>query len=165
MTGELYSSDDIPLVVLALLDAEEYARRIQLVFDESVLQISHVDLTFAPWRIDLQRFAVGITDAELIGYAQSQDAIVHIGSMERIVAITFQNLADMGQLVVVVVHTFYRHHLLAVAIDSQCLVFKHISGYSHLVQLAYAHQRRIVAGGSLALGRSDFQLWVELREK
>ena len=71
----------------------------------------------------------------------------------------------MGQLVEVVLYTFYLHHHLTIVIDSQCLVFQTLGSNLDLRQLTYLGQDGVVGRCTLAFDGDDLQLWVHLGEE
>ena len=66
---EVEGGEYVLLVVLGLLDAEDDAGRVELVLDEAVGGVGHVELALAPWGVDLQRLLVGVAQGQLVGDA------------------------------------------------------------------------------------------------
>ena len=85
--------------------------------------------------------------------------------MKLELAVTIQYLADMGQLVEVVVHTLQLDHQLAILIDGQRLVFQTLRSHLYLRQLAYLGQHGVVGRSRLTLDGGNLQLRVHLREQ
>ena len=106
-----------------------------------------------------------ITHAQLISHSHTQDAIVHISGMQSVLSIAFQNLFDMRQFIVVVLHSFYLNHCLMLTIDGKSLVFHHLCNHIHLGQLTDACQKRMICCHCLSLDRHHFDLWVQLRKE
>ena len=67
--GKAYGCDNVVLVVLRLSHVENHSGRIQLVGHETVGGVCHVELTFAPRGIDLQRPVEACPRSQLVGKA------------------------------------------------------------------------------------------------
>ena len=85
--------------------------------------------------------------------------------METEFAIAYQYLVDMSQLREVVFDTLDDHHRLTAVIDGQCLILNAFRSHLYLWQLSDLGEYRVIGSHRLALGRHDFQLWVEAREE
>ena len=84
-----------------------------------------------------------------------------VGGVQLEVTLAKQYLANVSQLVEIVVYALHRHHGLPPVVDGQCLVFKTLRGNLHLWQLPYLGEHRVVGGHGLSLDGGYLQLWVE----
>ena len=141
------TGDNIALVVLTLIDREDYTRGDERVDDKARLRIGHVELALTLRCIDLEiAFPIGSqaqglslgSQAQGLSQTDARRTILQVGCVELELSVAIENLGDMRQLREVVVHTFYRHHGLFAVVDGQCHVLHGTRGnalHRHNLQL------------------------------
>ena len=90
---------------------------------------------------------------------------MHIGCVERKLAIANENLVDVSQTVEVVINAFDGDHSLTRAEDSQGLIFQTVGGHIDIGQLTDFRKNGVVGSNGLALNRCYLELRVERREE
>ena len=98
------------------------------------MRIGKVELSLTFWSIDFQFVLKGVTHAKPLSKAYAHNAIVHVGSMEAILAIAFEYFPDMGKAVEIVFHTLDFHHGLSSVVCGEGHVFHYFRCHFHLLE-------------------------------
>ena len=150
-------------VVFCLIDGKHYARRVDHKAFRWVGKFGNLSASYGS--VQLQIALESCAQSHVLCQSDARNGIEQIGCLQRELTVAVQNVANIGELGEVVVHSHNGHHLLSVAIYSQTLVLKHVGVYTHFGHLAYLVEQWVVGRSRLALRRHKFNLWVEVGEE
>ena len=118
-------------VVAALFHLEDHAGGEYGVFRESLCGVAHVVLSLPLWRIDVEIVGPIGACAEVFGNPDARHGVVEVGLGETKLAVTVEDVANVGERVEVGLHTLHSHHHLTIPIYGQRLVLYAFCGHGN----------------------------------
>ena len=114
-SGKGDACEDVFAVVAALFHLEDHAGGEYGVFRESLCGVAHVVLSLPLWRIDVEIVGPIGAGAEVFGNPDARHGVVEVGLGETKLAVTVEDVANVGERVEVGLHTLHRQRLILYA--------------------------------------------------